>query len=733
MTHSLTRSLTRSVLVPILLVSVVVVGLEPATAYPRPGSTERVSLGAEGEGNLASFKPSLSADGRYVAFWSEASNLVPGDTNELGDVFVRDRLTSRTERISVASDGAEVIGESWWPSMSDDGRFVAFVSDARALAPGDSNEVLDIFLHDRETGTTERVSVTSSGAEPDGPSSYPWIAADGRSVAFSSLATNLVPGDTNGLEDVFVRDLNSGLVERVSIASDGTGGNNFSILPSSSGDGRYVAFESVASNLVPGDTNGKGDAFVHDRLTNMTERVSMATSGAESNHHSLHPAISADGRYVSFGSAGSNLVPNDDNAGDHQSGIDVFVHDRETGETERVSVASDGSEGNSESTLSMISADGRYVAFQAFASDLVPDDTNGAVDVFVHDRVTGETDRVSVTTEGGEADAHSLWFAMSADGRHIAFESWATNLVPDKANLCPSVFGPLPCRDVYVRDRGPSTGVAGVSVGPEEGGRIHISGSAILSGQVIAAATDPNEDGEGGAAELGGELTGASLTFRPQQEDVLVRLRLHSFPLTPLADGSPWDVSGGAGAPGVLYGLEMKVGSATYEMRAIQAGATGDPTGIATEPPGFHPVFALYRCDAECVEVARLAGGMGTTGSEVRVSIPTAAIGATAGTVLDELRAFTALGEASPGAVRALDEARLPDALIPAVAVSVGLAPAGTPENAIEFDITASLNDGAFNASVDLSGHAPGERDLWTRACVGQVCGAIRVPIRLGS
>ena len=343
------------------------------------GQTTRVSVASDGaQGNGDSGQPVISADGRFVAFYSSASNLVPGDTNGVEDVFVHDRLTGQTARVSVASDGAQGNGPSWGPSISADGRFVAFESRASNLVPGDTNDTTDVFVHDRLTGQTTRVSVASDGREGN---SYSWLArisADGRFVVFTSDASNLVPGDTNGTWDVFVHDRQTGQTTMVSVASDGTPGNGRSIGVSISGDGRFVAFESEASNLVAGDTNGTWDVFVHDRLTGQTTRVSVASDGAQGADSSSGGELSAHGRFVVFFSFASNLVP-----GDTNERMDVFVHDRQTGETTIVSVASDGAQGNANSSGAAISADGRFVVFTSKASNLVPGDTNGTWDVFV--------------------------------------------------------------------------------------------------------------------------------------------------------------------------------------------------------------------------------------------------------------------------------------------------------------------------------------------------------------
>jgi Tol biopolymer transport system component len=400
------------------------------------GQTTRVSVASDGaQGNSGSWCPSISADGRYVAFQSYASNLVPGDTNGVLDVFVHDRLTGQTTRVSVASDGTQGNGDSGCPSISADGRYVAFASLASNLVPGDTNGTWDVFVHDRLTGQTTRVSVASDGAQGNSGSWCPSISADGRYVAFQSYASNLVPGDTNGVLDVFVHDRLTGQTTRVSVASDGAQGNGDSECPSISADGRYVAFQSYASNLVPGDTNLVRDIFVHDRLTGQTTRVSVASDGTQGNDHSRFPSISADGRYVAFASLASNLVPGDTNGKQ-----DIFVHDRLTGQTTRVSVASGGAQGNGDSEFPSISADGRYVAFQSYASNLVPGDTNLVPDIFVHDRLTGQTTRVSVASDGTQGDSYSFGSSISADGRYVAFASYASNLVPGDANGDIDVF-----------------------------------------------------------------------------------------------------------------------------------------------------------------------------------------------------------------------------------------------------------------------------------------------------
>lgn len=427
------------------------------------GTTELVSISSEGElANWDIYDSAISADGRYVAFSSYASNLVPGDTNKKFDVFVHDRATGETERVSVSSSGKQGNDTSLAPSISADGRYVAFESYANNLVAGDTNQWPDVFVHDRATGSTKRISVSSNGIEGNNYSLSPSISADGRYVTFESYARNLVSEDTNRKCDVFVHDRKTGVTERVSLDSDGTQGNSHSRASSISADGRFVVFQSAARNLVPEDTNKTWDIFVRDRVEGITERVSVDSNGNQSSIRweeyvdewppgsrpfplSNHPFISADARYVTFASYADNLVSEDTNkAGD------IFIHDRVTGVTERVSVDSNGNQANQWSYRATMSADGRYVTFISDASNLVPEDTNRGWDVFVHDRKTGATERVSVDIDGKQVEHLILEYffpTVSADGRYVTFLSDASNLVPGDTNGS---------TDAFVRDRGPN-------------------------------------------------------------------------------------------------------------------------------------------------------------------------------------------------------------------------------------------------------------------------------------
>jgi hypothetical protein len=406
--------------------------------------TQLVSVtSSNAQGNDVSWFPAISADHRFVAFGSLADNMVAGDTNGTSDVFVRDRFTGTTERVSVSTGGGQADDFSSLPSISGDGRYVAFHSLATNLVAGDTNGAMDVFVRDRQAGTTIRVSVSSAGLQGDGASDNPAISADGRYVAFRSLATNLVAGDTNATYDVFVRDLQTSTTERVSVTTGGAGGNLASYFPSISGDGRYVAFRSDSPNLVAGDVNMATDAFVRDRQLGTTELVSLSSAGAQANSFSYDPSISASGRYVTFWSNASNLV-----SGDTNGHADIFLRDRLNNTTELVSISSTGAQGNSDPWYqSSVSDDGRYVVFASSATNLVPPDLNGTFDVFLRDRVNGTTQYVSVASDGTQGNNMSGGTTgvcpITPDGRVVAFYSLSNNLVPGDTN------GTI---DVFVRD-----------------------------------------------------------------------------------------------------------------------------------------------------------------------------------------------------------------------------------------------------------------------------------------
>jgi len=405
------------------------------TALAAQGDTIRVSVHTDGsEANSWSEFAAISADGRYVAFTSFASNLVDND-NTAFDVFVHDTQSSATTRISVDSEGNEANGSSSLPAISAGGGFIAFHSDASNLVDNDNNGSIDVFVHDTHTGDTTRVSVDTAGTEGNGTSALPSISADGRFVAFHSFADNLVENDNNAQADVFLHDTLTGTTTRVSVHSDGTEGNFMSLFPSISANGMSVAFESLANTLVDNDNNLRQDVFVHDTQTGVTTRVSVDSAGIEGNDTSYSASASADGRFVAFSSDATNLIT-DDNTDNR----DIFVHDRETGATSRASIRGDDIEVLNDSFGPSISGDGRFVAFHSQGL-FIDDDNNEQTDVFVHDTQTANTSRISVRSDGTEALGGSSDFAaISSDGRFVAFESEAVNLVDNDTNGWGDVF-----------------------------------------------------------------------------------------------------------------------------------------------------------------------------------------------------------------------------------------------------------------------------------------------------
>ena len=400
------------------------------------GVTTRVSVGPGGaQGNSESPEAGISADGRYVVVSSAASNLVAGDTNGTGDVFVRDRWRQVTWRVSVGAGGAQANMNSNLSAISPDGRYVVFSSIASNLVAGDTNRITDVFVRDRRTHMTWRVSVGPGHAQANSDSYWPTVSPRGRYVVFLSYASNLVTGDTNNAGDVFVRHRWRQVTRRVSVGAGGAQANAENYGGAVTEHGRYVAFTSAASNLVAGDTDNTLDVFVRDRTTRVTRRVSEGPGGAQANSTSGGEAISAHGRYVVFASRASNLVDGDTNG----TG-DVFVWDRKTHVTRRVSVGPGGAQANAGSEVGAVSPHGRYVAFLSDASNLVAGDTNNIADVFVRDRKTHVTRRVSVGPEGAQANSFSVDPAISAGGRYVAFSSYASNLVAGDTNNFSDVF-----------------------------------------------------------------------------------------------------------------------------------------------------------------------------------------------------------------------------------------------------------------------------------------------------
>jgi Tol biopolymer transport system component len=435
---------------------------------------------AVGEANGSSDSPAISADGRFVAFSSEANNLVAGDNNDKQDVFVKDAATGRTIMVSTNVNGDEGNGDSSQPAISADGSLVAFSSDASNLVSGDDNtctgggaswNCADIFVKNINTGSIERVSTSSEGLQGDWFSESPSISSDGRYVAFASYASNLVSGDSGACDagngprncaDIFVKDRETGLTARISITPEGVEGDGDSTAPAISGNGRYVAFTSKADSLAVDDNNQASDVFIANLDTGAISRISENSESAGGNGFSYQPAISDDGRYIAFTSRASNFTAGDTGmcleSGAIVNCTDVYLLDFTTGVFTRVSKASGGIEPDGSSGAPSISADGRVIAFASYAGNLVDtdnvscNDVEGSVscsDIFVSKLLLGTISLASANSGGAQGDWNSSSPAVSADGQFVAFVSFAANLVKGDTDACTDGETSWNCADVF--------------------------------------------------------------------------------------------------------------------------------------------------------------------------------------------------------------------------------------------------------------------------------------------
>jgi hypothetical protein len=466
--------------------------------------------------------PSLNADGRYLAFVSASDALVSGDTNGVADVFVRDRATDGVTRISVSSTGAQANGASGEPSISASGRYVAFVSAATNLVPGDTNAVADVFLHDRDADgngvfdeanavATIRVSVSSTGAQANGPSAQPDLAPEGRFVAFASSASNLVEGDTNGTDDIFLHDRVSRQTERVSVVSGGGQSNGPSRAPGVSLGGARVVFASDATNLVTGDGNGKRDVFLHERASATTVRVSTASGSGglgDANGDSDNPSIDDAGITIAFQTLATDIVSTPATSlwqvvvfqlGAAQAVTargDGFVADAvvDIGAALRslASANAQGQAGNASSTNPEVSGQGGVVVFDSTSTNLVSGDTNGQRDVFAAPmRDSGGAaapTRVSVEADGDQASGASGSAATSGNGRVTGFESVARLTAGAQGPSATQVF--IRGDQLLVTKLQPASALVGATTGLVIEGAGFQPGAAVLFGtQVLSGVT----------------------------------------------------------------------------------------------------------------------------------------------------------------------------------------------------------------------------------------------------
>jgi Tol biopolymer transport system component len=401
---------------------------------------ERVSVDSNGnEANSYSYQSSISGDGRYVAFRSSASNLVADDTNGKSDIFLHDRQTSTTTRVSVDSNGNQANGYSQYPNISSDGRYVVFLSDASNLVSDDTNGKRDIFIHDTQTSETQLVNLNINESQiTDISYSKVQLSANARYLAFQAYTTKVVNGRNTSIHEIFVHDRQTDETKRVSVDSNGNQADKGGSNPTISADGRYVAFESYATNLVDEDTNGIRDIFVHDRQTGETKRVSVDSNGNQGNDYSSYPTLSADGRYVAFISQANNLVSNDIN-----ELSDIFIHDIQTNKTELVNVYSGCNRGFDSYQNLSFSSNGRYLGFVAY------NNKNYYGGYYIYDRQTEKTSSI-FSHEYFDMYMYYDYLSISADSTDIVFASYDSNLISGDTNGTQDIF----VKAVDIRNQG---------------------------------------------------------------------------------------------------------------------------------------------------------------------------------------------------------------------------------------------------------------------------------------
>lgn len=406
-----------------------------ALAAPAAAQNARVSVTSAGlQANSHSYWGFTSPNGRWVVFSSDATDMVPGDANGNTDVFRLDRTTGEVRAVSVNTDGVLANGRSFASGVSKDGRLVLFWSHATDLVGGDRNAESDVFLRDMVLGTTTRLTHGMDGTEPNGGCRFPTMSEDGRWVTFQSWASNIVVNDFNDYDDIFLLDRRTGVYRRIGQPAVGDTDDD-SGRPVITPNGRYVSFESGASNIVAGDTNGRIDGFVVDVARGTTTCVSVDDAGIVGDGASRTPILSSNGRYAAFSSSATNLV-----SGDTNGVSDAFVRDLRRGTTRRISVRSDGIQADGGSNGGLFDPSGRYLAYTSIATNLVPGDTdwNGVLDVYVHDLSRGTNVRVSKAHGGSLTND---WTApIGFAGRTLFLQAKASNLIADDTNAAEDVF-----------------------------------------------------------------------------------------------------------------------------------------------------------------------------------------------------------------------------------------------------------------------------------------------------
>jgi hypothetical protein len=690
----------------------------PSSAYTRPGRTSQLDDQGKVPDGQAIYT-SISDNGRYVAFDTNAA-LLPSDTNNSSDVYLRDTKTNKLTLVSVGRDGKAAktllplnvlndlcrsgrgqwavtsIPTSWDPAISGNGRYVAFTSLATNLVERDLNIAPDVFVFDRITKKVERVSVNSDEEETklnveaqeahvSCPGSYgPSMDRTGRRVTFTSEATNLVRNDRNIAFDVFVRDRSKGQTRRVSVPANGlpdkdvdcavklagqqlvcfAPGADFSSI---SGNGRFVAFASGAANLVRNDTNHASDVFVRDLVKDKTHLVSvdssgrqvggglMATLGGDDSQTGEFVAlaqhvISANGRYVVFYSSAEDVVPNDSIGGG-----DFFVHDRQSGRTDRVSVLSSGRDLGRLLTWEVpsLSANGRYVSFSAY-SDLMTEPPKGiprGTAGFVYDRTTGELEITSRTNKGEFGNGCRV---LLPDG--YAPERYTSVMRTDISG--DGRFVTFSSCNTNMQDRPDkphlSHAILRARGGPLGAGRLASSGALRVAGATSFGTTGVAAitDALGDSDSRTADVQGLQIAYRQRLRDLFVKLDVSRLQRI----GTDADTPGAADVPSVLgavplvvYGVRLHVDDLWYELRA-------DPTSLLRDGDVR---FSLSACSSSsassCRQIGEVKGGYGTTGESVVFAVPLRDLGLQHGGDIAGVEAFTALGTDLSGALKVLD------------------------------------------------------------------------------
>lgn len=668
-------------------------------------------IGKEKDG----YNSSLSDDAKWVAFDTIAA-LTPDDINDRADVYIRNLKTGRLLPASMGQHGESAVGLpkgicdgnlgtysatglSQDPAISGDGKYVVFASNALNLVPGDTNLSSDVFLYHLKTRSIERISVNSEEEQldendnglPCSPSWSPAIDLHGAKVSFTSTAAEPSSGDGHVGADIFVRDVVEGTTKIVSapvagvdedvvclvdsvvsiLCGDAASGNS-----AISSDGRFVAFDSGAGDLIEGDTNHVYDVFVRDLVKNTTERVSVGSSGnevgaprafgvgtqdsmmlgnvwwadSEATGFAQH-AISKDGRYVAFYSTADGLVPTDHYPAGGGS-ADIFVHDRQTKRTERVSVSFTGDDLGQVPTTSIpsISRDGRFVSFMAYndvANSQYRSGMPTGLVTFVYDRWTGAQQMVArnvqsdnsegcggTFTESGATWTDSRNADISASGRYLSLSSCDAD-IQDYPGRSPSTKNRYSDR-LLLADRGPIVGAGPGSGSSTDEGPPPPSGICVADICIPPSTPLSVDDRDVDAHERAADLLELRLAYRPEYGDLFVVQEVSRLAMMTQVE------SAGSVSPALIYGLRFSVGDTKYEVResSLRGGS-----------------FVLLRCDAgpACSKIADLRGGYGTTGERLVFSLPLEELGLQDGGSLSDVEAFSALGGLQIGSLRVLD------------------------------------------------------------------------------